>query len=232
MLRFGVRDTKCSCHPQCEGVDWNHIGCVDDTVRPMSPSVWGCGLKCHRPKRMRLPYRVTLSVRVWIEILQPCQYVLEDEGHPQCEGVDWNSFLTIAIELFCGVTLSVRVWIEMPRWEGWLWHSLCHPQCEGVDWNGTDRIEAATIIVTLSVRVWIEINKPLLGKSLKYCHPQCEGVDWNADAKYDDGTPVASPSVWGCGLKFSHNRLTAFLAAGHPQCEGVDWNICGAKLKS
>ena len=29
MLRFGVRDTKCGCHPLREGVDGNHMTALD-----------------------------------------------------------------------------------------------------------------------------------------------------------------------------------------------------------
>ena len=76
-------------HPQCEGVDWNRKQMCNTEYNPLSPSVWGCGLKYYDNCRQDVLRAVTLSVRVWIEMPYRLRRYSRQACHPLREGVDW-----------------------------------------------------------------------------------------------------------------------------------------------
>ena len=179
-LKFLARyegDDPCS-HPPREGVDWNSCRCVFSHISLESPSTWGCGLKFPCWQQGTSSFRVTLHVRVWIEIV---------DGLLGFIGI-W-------------VTLHVRVWIEIQPAQQYADAGIGHPPREGVDWNSSLRIIVAG---TPSPSTWgcglkLQIfdwdihqlvSPSTWGCGLKYCrwivtrvrcrcHPPREGVDWN-----------------------------------------------------
>ena len=167
-----------------------------------SPSTWGCGLKFLIRIDIEDTRRVTLYVRVWIEITPLEEKANPGGSHPLREGVDWN-----LIQFFW--TLRVK----------------SHPLREGVDWNilercifssciaspstwgcglkcNTDASSSVTAVVTLYVRVWIEMYSA------------------TAAAAYVAVTLYVR--VW---IEISDTAMMPLLRARHPLREGVDWNV-------
>ena len=203
MLYFGVRDTKCSCHPPREGVDWNLLA-----FSLMS-------------MRFRHPPREGVD---WNKFAGA--HELLGASHPLHEGVDWNKFLAYGFHAFiaspstrgCGlkcfaaallrrkpiVTLYTRVWIEISPPVFMRFPRFCHPLHEGVDWN------------------------PFLGPCFDFRirSPSTRGCGLKLCRRHWRKACLRSPSTRGCGLKSytsSPIRLAAY-SIRHPLHEGVDWN--------
>ena len=160
-------------------IEINLKGTVRWKTVSVSPSAWGCGLKWECCLCCPVYFKVTLCVRVWIEIKWLRRIKMAKYSHPLREGVDWN------------------VDVVNP----WCFHS-CHPLREGVDWNWACtycyrpswwspsawgcglksyrvRTSRCCAWVTLCVRVWIEIFLQDEKGCISYRHPPREGVDWN-----------------------------------------------------
>ena len=167
-----------------------------------SPSLRGSGLKSWHRLHSRPMSTVSLFTREWIEIVRPGDYLLEKDGLPLYEGVDWN-FFKVTSKHTKYVSLFTREWIEINHSDNGFWKSFTSPslrgsglkfRCpshrpqifcrlplyEGVDWN---LLHPKSLIfapkVSLFTREWIEIKKwrgrHILWPSL----PLYEGVDWN-----------------------------------------------------
>ena len=166
-----------------------------------SLSLWECGLKSEGAAYLRMSFKVTLFVRVWIEIIHHWQ--------------KWNEwFVTLFVRVWIEigyvqgettkppVTLFVRVWIEINKtvvdylwrykslslWECGLKSTyenmdsvfICHSLCESVDWNCP-----LSVICPLPSR-----------------HSLCESVDWNHTFPHFYINITPSLSLWECGLKW------------------------------
>ena len=143
--------------------------------------------------------KVSLFVRLWVEILCGSRIFLPDTRQPLREAVSWNStdYLYTSGQV---VSLFVRLWVEM-----WLmcWtHLPLHrqPLREAVSWNVNNQIQADLADVSLFVRLWVEMR------------PQ-----------RDSCRRRRSASSWGCELKFSHISFCCKIP-GQPLREAVSWN--------
>ena len=89
-------------------------------------------MKCTSIQARRNIRRVTLSARVWIEIISIVFFV---PFHPVT--LSARVWIEISSQLACMliafVTLSARVWIEIHRRPKERQIDVGHPQCEGVD---------------------------------------------------------------------------------------------------
>ena len=100
----------------------------------LSPSSWGCELKCPYGRVCFHAYTVILFVRMWVEI--------------NSTSIEFNQNIVI---------LFVRMWVEIQVkknvWSGW----KRHPFREDVSWNdGAVYIEPWEWVI-LFVRMWVEM---------------------------------------------------------------------------
>ena len=163
-----------------------------------SASLWGCELKCFRGTERRsiwsqppceavswnaipftksCPHRVSLLVRLWVEIFQKC------------------SSPGIII-----VSLLVRLWVEMLiNTAGCVWRTR-QPPCEAVSWNIFVSSILSVSRVSLLVRLWVEMNTQAILEA-NHWSASLWGCELKFPAIVSPPDFRLSASLWGCELK-------------------------------
>ena len=150
----------------------------------VSASLWGCELKFQNRPHAPSGERVSLLVRLWVEIklLLPLLTASLSASLWGCELKYW-----LIPEGICArsVSLLVRLWVEIPLWRShwhnsWsasLWgcelkfritfHNIRQtdrqPPCEAVSWNIQHLTDTSNYSVSLLVRLWVEICRIICG---------------------------------------------------------------------
>ena len=156
-----------------------------------SASSWGCELKLYHRLECFDHFRVSLFVRLWVEIS-----------------------LALFIFFHLSVSLFVRLWVEISKNDkgsktsasasSWgcelkcsIFHQhncvCCQPLREAVSWNMTEYWKAIKEFVSLFVRLWVEITSWYRELRSLVSQPLREAVSWNVGACTTDGTSVCQP---------------------------------------
>ena len=164
------------CQPLREAVSWNFwyrlIGnlCCSQPLREAVS--WNCSV---RPSASS--WRVSLFVRLWVEINKAQEEERAFEGQPLREAVSWNLSYRIG-EHWLFVSLFVRLWVEI--------YALASFRCPSK--------------VSLFVRLWVEIQS-------KQNKSQGREVSlfvrlWvEIKERFLQRSGISSASSWGCELK-------------------------------
>ena len=167
----------------------------------MSASLWGCELKFKIFIPRLSVSRVSLLVRLWVEIMRISDTGVTSIGQPPCEAVSWNAprvstdgiilcqppceAVSWNVSSFVGrwvagvVSLLVRLWVE-------IWWSYRHNNRKNVSLLVRLWVEIIVkvignylALVSLLVRLWVEIMIRNLLWSVVIRQPPCEAVSWN-----------------------------------------------------
>ena len=143
-----------------------------------SASSWGCELKYRDGQDTENNLRVSLFVRLWVEMSPSTVLKLSLYRQPLREAVSWNDGISTKSQML-DVSLFVRLWVEI--------FSICCIMfkkesasswgCE-LKWFG-GYSDWSRYSVSLFVRLWVEIILPLMQKYLNSCQPLREAVSWN-----------------------------------------------------
>ena len=167
----------------------------------LSASLWGCELKCQIIHTRTQIIKVSLLVRLWVEIPTPRTYHVTCSSSASLWGCELKCLIPFCYKPVKIVSLLVRLWVEMVRFPVWQAAPTCQPPCEAVSWNTSK-------------------HSPV---SLKQGQPPCEAVSWNGLMSFDDFVSIVSllvrllvemlerlrqfksdksASLWGCELKY------------------------------
>ena len=129
----------------------------------LSASLWGCELKCQIIHTRTQIIKVSLLVRLWVEI-RPCGCGrMPQRCQPPCEAVSWNVLYHSVISQS---RLSASLWgceLKSQTLELSTVRSGCQPPCEAVSWNILNHpCRGRALRVSLLVRLWVEILSVLL----------------------------------------------------------------------
>ena len=131
------------------------------SVESESASLWGCELKCDISLSVPSHYRVSLLVRLWVEMVRRLVTVGGVQGQPPCEAVSWNFRYANRTVL---ATTSASLWGCELKYH-WYFLSLDpirQPPCEAVSWNSMACMYSIGCSVSLLVRLWVEMNDAII----------------------------------------------------------------------
>ena len=125
-------------------------------IRTTSASSWGCELKYLTTRNMRAAMKVSLFVRLWVEIpgFLPGYRILGVSLFVRLWVEMINSLYVCSNSL---VSLFVRLWVEIKLFILDSSHHSCQPLREAVSWNVTFNLPLLAFYVSLFVRLWVEI---------------------------------------------------------------------------
>ena len=198
----------------------------------LSASLWGCELKCQIIHTRTQIIKVSLLVRLWVEIPTPRTYHVTCSSSASLWGCELKCLIPFCYKPVKIVSLLVRLWVEMVRFPVWQAAPTCQPPCEAVSWNTLHAF----------VKNWRQQSASLWGCELKSqtlelstvrsgCQPPCEAVSWNTKEENKKngrlGQPPCEAVSWNLSI-----RCIIELSIRQPPCEAVSWNISsfGSKL--
>ena len=189
--------------------------------------------------------KVSLLVRLWVEIPQFTVATNAKQCQPPCEAVSWNSIyiglpcfsptsaslwgceLKYSTKIFIDclefVSLLVRLWVEMlkrkknrNKWKVSLLVRLWVEIRYGKWVPGKDD-------VSLLVRLWVEIKIPVRVRITVFSQPPCEAVSWNIETETISTTCYGQPPCEAVSWNWNNVQRQG-LCSCQPPCEAVSWN--------
>ena len=189
-----------------------------------SASLWGCELKYYYYVSSLTCNRVSLLVRLWVEITIQKPTSTLSTASASLWGCELKSKHYIKKEVELLVSLLVRLWVEIAlsklsvnsvassaslwgcelKWvTAWARQRLKRqPPCEAVSWNNSAKFLA----------------------SVRICQPPCEAVSWNIEL-------FALCLFWPVSLlvrlwvEMQAFRRVHLSLSRQPPCEAVSWNV-------
>ena len=140
------------------GCELKYVFTRSINISKLSASSWGCELKYWHEPHVIHPHRVSLFVRLWVEIPMCVDDYIHEERQPLREAVSWNNIVQHIFESLV-VSLFVRLWVEItdPAWTAWdFQQSASSWGCELKYRIWRTGIRSG--MVSLFVRLWVEIS--------------------------------------------------------------------------
>ena len=219
----------------------------------MSASLWGCELKFKIFIPRLSVSRVSLLVRLWVEIMRISDTGVTSIGQPPCEAVSWNAprvstdgiilcqppceAVSWNVSSFVGrwvagvVSLLVRLWVE-------IWWSYRHNNRKNVSLLVRLWVEIIVkvignylALVSLLVRLWVEIMIRNLLWSVVIRQPPCEAVSWNFSDLLTLQNTVCQPPCEAVSWN-NDSETNVYTLDCQPPCEAVSWNCSFGYRKS